>query len=68
MPEVDYGLGDRAEVPDLRLLERRHHLTESVVELSLLLARKLVRIAELQDDFAIWQVNESQSAFDGRTQ
>lgn len=68
MAEIDDGLGDSAEVPDLRLLERRHNLSQSVVEISLLVARELVRTTELQNDLAIWQMNEYQSAYKGRTQ
>lgn len=51
--EVDDSPCDGRKIPDLRLLERRHYLPESIVELFLLLAGKFVRATEFEDDLAI---------------
>lgn len=63
--ELEDPFGDRLEVSDLGLLERSNQLPQSVVEVLLLVSYDSVRAAELQNDKIVWQVKESQSAFEG---
>lgn len=63
--KFDDSLGDRLEVSNLGLLEGRNQLPQSIVKVLLLVPHQVVRAAELQNDKIIWQVKESQSAFEG---
>lgn len=63
--EFDNALGDSLEVSNLGLLEGRNQLPQSIVKVLLLIPHQVFRAAELQNDEIIWQVKESQSAFEG---
>lgn len=63
--KFDDALGDSLEVSKLGLLERRYQFPQSIVKVLLLVPREVVRAAELQNNKIVWQVKESQSAFEG---